>query len=900
MTDRLLLLDGHSLAYRAFFALPVENFATTTGQPTNAVYGFTAMLINVLRDEKPTHVAVAFDRSEPTFRHEQYVEYKANRRETPEDFRSQLSLIFEVLDALGVKRLSAPGYEADDLIATLATEAEKDGMDVLVVTGDRDALQLVDAKVTVLMTRRGITDMTRFTPEAVAEKYGLSPAQYPDFAALRGDPSDNLPGIPGVGEKTATKWIQQFGSLEDLVNRVDEVKGKAGAALREHLANVLRNRQLTELMTDLPEATVGAAPRDLAPVPWNRDVIHQLFDTLQFRVLRDRLYQTLPDGINNVSAGSAPAGVGKPGFEVTAAIPGPGEVAAWFDEHSSTERMGLTVTGSWSRGTGNLTGIAVASPDGAGVFIDPEALTPEDEKALGDWLASKEHPKALHDAKGPVHAFEARGFVLDGLTSDTALAAYLALPGQRTFDLADLCLRYLGKELREATDSGQLTLDGSGEAESAQALALRARATLDLAAALDADLAQRGAAALLDEIELPLVRVLADLERVGIAADTGHFAAMSATLFGEVKSAEQAAYAVVGHEFNLGSPKQLQEVLFTELGLPKTKKIKTGYTTDSEALTSLLASTGHPVLEHLLRFRDVAKLKSIVDGLAASVADDGRIHTTFNQMVAATGRLSSTDPNLQNIPIRTETGRAIREGFVVGAGYEALLTADYSQIELRIMADLSGDEALIDAFTSGHDFHAATASRVFGVAPEEVSPEQRAKIKAMNYGLAYGLSAFGLSQQLRVSVEEARGLMEEYFSEFGGVRDYLRSVVEAARIDGYTSTIMGRRRYLPDLTSDNRQRREMAERMALNAPIQGSAADVIKVAMLRVSSALRSANLRSRMLLQVHDELIFEVAPGELDAVTSLTVAEMGSAVSLRVPLEVSTGTGRSWSAAAH
>ena len=500
-----------------------------------------------------------------------------------------------------------------------------------------------------------------------------------------------------------------------------------------------------------------------------------------------------------------------------------------------------------------------------------------------------------------MHALASHGFVLDGLTSDTALAAYLALPGQRTFDLADLSLRYLGKELRDtAGDNVQLTLDGSGEEEAALALVLRARATLDLAAALDADLEQRGATRLLHEIELPLVTVLAQMERTGIAADTDHFAEMSATLYGEVKAAEQAAYAIVGHEFNLGSPKQLQEVLFTELGLPKTKKIKTGYTTDSEALATLLASTGNPVLEHLMHHRDVSKLKSFVDILTLATGDDGRIHTTFNQMIAATGRLSSTDPNLQNIPIRTETGRRIREGFVVGPGYETLLTADYSQIELRIMADLSGDEALMAAFESGHDFHAATASRVFGVDPREVTPEQRAKIKAMNYGLAYGLSAFGLSNQLRISVEEARGLMDDYFKEFGGVRDYLQSIVAKARLDGYTSTIMGRRRYLPDLTSDNRQRREMAERMALNAPIQGSAADVIKVAMLRVSAALKSSGLKSRMLLQVHDELIFEAAPGELDPLTSLVKAEMGGATSLRVPLEVSTGTGRSWAEAAH
>ena len=909
--DRLLLLDGHSLAYRAFFALPIENFSTTTGQPTNAVYGFTAMLINVLRDEKPTHVAVAFDRGEPTFRHEQYVEYKANRRETPEDFRSQLSLIFEVLDALGIRRLSAPGYEADDLIATLATQAAAQDMDVLIVTGDRDVIQLVSDRVTALMTRRGITEMTRFTPATVAEKYGLSPAQYPDFAAVRGDPSDNLPGIPGVGEKTATKWIAEFGSLPALVDRVDEVKGKAGDALREHLGNVLRNRQLTALLTDLPAETVGAVPGDLLPVAWDREKIHQLFDTLQFKVLRERLYQTLPHGLIGATgsdpddplATSAAGRTQKPekgAFEVVTELLGPDQVGAWLAAHSSAERAGVAATGTWGRGTGNVTALAIAAPDGHGAHIDPVELTEADERALAAWLADPAHPKVLHDAKGPMHAFAARGLPLAGLACDTALAAYLALPGQRTFDLADLALRYLGKELREEAEDGQLTLDGSGERDAAAALVLRAQATLELAAALEEDLDRRESVALLRELELPLVYVLAKMEHTGIAADSEHFAAMSSMLHGEAKAAEQAAYAVAGHEFNLGSPKQLQELLFTELGLPKTKRIKTGYTTDSEALTSMLAQTGHPVLEHLLRHRDVAKLMSIVDSLIPMAGEDGRIHTTFNQTVAATGRLSSTDPNLQNIPIRSELGRQIRLGFVVGEGYECLLSADYSQIELRIMAHLSGDEALIAAFESGHDFHAATASRVFGLPPAEVGPELRAKIKAMNYGLAYGLSAYGLSQQLRITPDEARGLMEEYFKEFGGVRDYLHEVVSRARMDGYTATMMGRRRYLPDLTSDNRQRREMAERMALNAPIQGSAADVIKVAMLAVDSSLAAAGLRSRMLLQVHDELIIEVAPGEFDAARDLVCAAMAGAASLRVPLDVSVGTGRSWAEAAH
>ncbi len=905
--DRLLLLDGHSLAYRAFFALPPENFSTTTGQPTNAVYGFTAMLINVLRDEQPTHVAVAFDRGEPTFRHEQWVEYKANRRETPADFRSQLSLIFEVLDALGIQRLSVPGYEADDIIATLATQAEQAGFDVLIVSGDRDVLQLVDERTTVLMTRRGISDMTRFTPEEVAAKYGLTPAQYPDFAALRGDPSDNLPSIPGVGEKTAAKWVAEFGSLAELVDRVDEVKGKAGDRLREHLPDVLRNRQLTQLARDVP---LEASPPDLRPATWDREQIHQLFDTLQFRVLRDRLYSTLPNGIGGVTPvadGDEAGGA----FDVEIALPGPEEVAGWLAEHAAGEgRTGVAVSGTWGRGTGTLAGLALATPDGGGAYLDPTTLTEDDERALAAWLADPARPKAMHDAKGPIHALAAHGLTLAGLTTDTALAAYLALPGQRSFDLADLVLRYLSKELKPADEptTGQLALDLSGdeddeddgEAQVATALVLQARATAELGDALDADLERRGATRLLHEVELPLIEVLAGMERAGIAADTDHFAAMSASLGGEVKSAEQSAYAVVGREFNLGSPKQLQEVLFNELGLSKTKRIKTGYTTDSEALTGLLAQTEHPVLVYLLRHRDVARLKSIVDSLIPMAGEDGRIHTTYNQMIAATGRLSSTDPNLQNIPIRTEEGRRIRQGFVVGSGYECLLTADYSQIELRIMADLSGDTALSEAFVSGHDFHAETASRVFGLPPEEVTVELRSKIKAMNYGLAYGLSAYGLSQQLRITPDEARELMEGYFQQFGGVRDYLYEVVAQARKDGYTQTILGRRRYLPDLTSDNRQRREMAERMALNAPIQGSAADIIKVAMLGVARALRARGLASRMLLQVHDELLFEVAPGELDDLRTLVSETMCGAAELTIPLAVSFGTGLTWEDAGH
>ncbi|MEO3823701.1 DNA polymerase I [Actinomadura sp. B10D3] len=885
--DRLLLLDGHSLAYRAFFALPVENFSTTDGQPTNAVYGFTSMLINVLRDEQPTHIAVAFDRSEPTFRHEQYVEYKAGRQKTPDEFRSQVSLIFEVLDALRIPRLSVAGFEADDIIATLSVQAAGAGMEVLVVTGDRDAFQLVNADVTILYPVRGVSELARMDPAAVEAKYGVPPERYRELAALVGESSDNLPGVPGVGPKTAAKWLTKYGDLDTLVARVDEIKGKAGDNLREHLAGVLRNHQINKLDT---EVGLELTPPQLTMGQWDREEIHTLFDSLQFRVLRERLYASI----------SAAEPEADEGFDVEVEALEPGALGAWLEANAG-ERTGIAVTGSWGRGTGEITALALASKKGPAVHIDPTELVEDDERALAAHLADPARPKAIHEAKGPMLALAARGMRLEGVTSDTALAAYLALPGQRTFDLADLVLRYLHRELRSETeDSGQLTLDGSGEEEAAEALAVRARAVAELADVLDRDLDKRGATRLLHEVELPLVGVLAGMERAGIAVDTDHLAGLSASLGGQVKEQEQQAHAAVGHDFNLGSPKQVQQVLFDELNLPKTKRTKTGYTTDSEALTTLLEKEPHPVLEHILRWREVAKLKSIVDSLIPMADDAGRIHTTFNQMIAATGRLSSTDPNLQNIPIRTAEGRQIREAFVVGEGYESLLTADYSQIELRIMAHLSEDEALLEAFGSGADFHTITASRVFGLPPEQIDSELRARIKAMNYGLAYGLSAYGLSQQLRISPDEARGLMEEYFEQFGGVRDYLRDIVAKARQEGYTETILGRRRYLPDLTSDNRQRREMAERMALNAPIQGSAADIVKVASLNVDRALRAAGLASRMLLQVHDELVLEVAPGELDDLKELVSAEMAGAYALRAPLSVSMGTGRTWQEAAH
>ncbi|WP_179787550.1 DNA polymerase I [Actinopolymorpha rutila] len=890
---RLLLLDGHSLAYRAWFALPAENFSTATGQTTNAVYGFTSMLINMLRDEQPTHIVVAFDVGRQTFRSEAYAEYKAGRQKTPDEFRSQLPLIKEVLGALNIPFAEAEGYEADDVIATLATAAVAQGHEVLVVSGDRDSFSLVSDDLTVIYPTRGVSEVARITPAEVERRYAIPPARYSDLAALVGETSDNLPGVPGVGPKTAAKWLNQYGSLDDLVAHVDEVKGKAGESLRAHLGQVLQNRQLNELVRDV---SLPVQPGDLVLRPWDRDAVHRVFDALEFRVLRERLFATLHTAEPEAEEG----------FEVTGTALEAGQLAGWLDKHAKGEpgtvRTGLHVQGSWGRGSGDVAGVALASSDGTAVWLDPTLMTPEDEQVLADWLADAAHEKALHDAKGPILALAARGWTLRGLTSDTALAAYLVRPDQRSYDLSDLTLRYLRRELRtETADDGQLSLDGvddsGGIAETAM---VAARAVIDLAAKLDEELSQRGGARLLGEVELPLVSVLARMEQVGICVDADRLSELEAHFAGQVKQAADEAYRVIDEEINLGSPKQLQVVLFDKLGMPKTKRTKTGYTTDAEALQQLFVQTEHPFLAHLLAHRDASRLRSTVEGLLKTIAHDGRIHTTFNQTIAATGRLSSTDPNLQNIPIRTEEGRRIREAFVVGPGFERLVTADYSQIEMRIMAHLSADAGLIDAFNSGEDFHAATASRVFSVPPAEVTHEMRAKIKAMNYGLAYGLSAYGLSQQLRIDTAEARGLMDEYFERFGGVRDYLRGVVDAARKTGYTETILGRRRYLPDLTSDNRQRREMAERMALNAPIQGSAADLIKVAMLGVDEALRTAGLTSRVLLQVHDELVVEVAPGERAQVEELLRAQMGGAADLTVPLDVSLGEGRTWHEAGH
>jgi DNA polymerase-1 len=651
------------------------------------------------------------------------------------------------------------------------------------------------------------------------------------------------------------------------------------------------NRELTDLVKDVP---LAQTPDTLRMQPWDRDQIHRLFDDLEFRVLRERLFETLASADPEVDQG----------FDVKGGALESGELAGWLSEHTKGKRSGLAVIGTHLAFDADTTALAIVAGDGDGRYVDTTTLNPDDEKALASWLSDADAPKALHEAKLAMHDLQGRGWTLRGVTSDTALSAYLVRPGQRSFALDDLSLRYLKRELRaDNPEQQQLSLldDSEGvDDQAVQTSLLRASAVMDLADALDEELARIESSALLGDMELPVQRVLAEMETAGIAVDLGQLSELQSEFANLIRDAAEAAYGVIGKQINLGSPKQLQVVLFDELEMPKTKRTKTGYTTDADALQSLFDKTGHPFLQHLLSHRDATRLKVTVDGLLNSVASDGRIHTTFNQTIAATGRLSSTEPNLQNIPIRTDAGRRIRDAFVVGKGYEELMTADYSQIEMRIMAHLSQDDGLIEAFKTGEDLHSFVASRAFSVPIDEVTPELRRRVKAMSYGLAYGLSAYGLAAQLKISTEEAKVQMEQYFDRFGGVRDYLRDVVDQARKDGFTSTVFGRRRYLPELDSSNRNVREAAERAALNAPIQGSAADIIKVAMIEVDKALKDAGLKSRMLLQVHDELLIELAPGERDQVEKLVRDKMGGAYPLNVPLEVSVGYGRSWDAAAH
>ncbi|MBG9329522.1 DNA polymerase I [Corynebacterium belfantii] len=884
--NRLMLIDGHSMAFRAFYALPAENFSTSGGQATNAVYGFLSMLSSLLVEEKPTHVAVAFDVGRQTFRTEMFPEYKAQREAAPPEFKGQVEIIKEVLETLGITTLEKENFEADDIIATLATAAGPLGFDTYIVTGDRDSFQLVNESTTVLYPMRGVSVLHRFTPEAVEKKYGLTPVQYPDFAALRGDPSDNLPNIPGVGEKTATKWIVQYGNLDSLLAHADEIKGKAGNSFRERLDQVRMNRTLTEMVKDLE---LPYAPDQLERKPADASAIASKFDELEFGSnLRDRVIHAV-DAQGNVSE--------EPEEDKPEVVIDHEKLASWLANRAG-QSLALYVRGHGSPASGDAESAAIVDKQFHAVALDFGDLDADDDQAFAQWIAS-DSPKYLHEAKAVFHMLAGRGYTLNGIEHDTAIAGYLLRPGQRTYDLKDVYQRHLQRQLGGgSSESGQLSLL---DAPDAQKLVNSAVAILELSKSLTAQLQAIDAYELYREMELPLVGVLARMEATGICVDVATLREQRDVFVEQVRKEESAARELAGDEtLNLSSPKQLQVVLFDTLGLPKTKKTKTGYSTAAKEIESLAVKNPHPFLDHLLAHREFQKMKTTLDGLIKAVGDDGRIHTTFNQTVASTGRLSSTEPNLQNIPVRTPAGRKIRSAFVVGQGYESLLTADYSQIEMRVMAHLSEDPGLIEAYQTGEDLHNYVGSKVFDVPVDQVTPELRRRVKAMSYGLVYGLSAFGLSQQLNIPAGEAKVIMESYFERFGGVKRYLDQVVEQARKDGFTSTLFGRRRYLPELSSDNRVARENAERAALNAPIQGTAADIIKIAMLRVDARLTAENCQSRVLLQVHDELVVEVASSEQEKVQQLVEEEMDAAISLRVPLEVSAGVGTNWEEAAH
>lgn len=901
MSDTVLIIDGHSMAFRAFYALPPDNFVTATGQHTNAVYGFVSMLTRLLETEQPTHVAVAFDVSRHSFRTEEYPEYKGTRDATPEEFKGQVELIREVLDAMGIVSLSREGFEADDILATVAYRAGNDGATVLVVSGDRDSFQTVTDNVTVLYPGTGPGDLRRMTPQAVEEKYGVPPHRYPEIAAIVGETSDNLPGVPGVGPKTAAQWINKYDGLDNLLARADEIGGKRGAALREHMDDVVRNRRLNRLLTDMD---LEVSPSDLARRPTDVAAIDRLFDSLEFGRLRQKVREVAGIGMGEGPVDEVPEAVVEVEISVSL-VDASCDIAQWARAHSL---LAVLVEGDMRPTRGEVTRLVLAS-DNEALVIDPVELSPTQEEALAEVLATASS-LIVHDAKGARHALASRGWTLGGVEFDTMLAAYLAHPDQRSHKLEDVLSRVLGVVIEEEEGDSEALFDlgdmGAGPS-AAQVRAGKLAAHLHpLAHTLRSRLEESSEAALLTEMEMPLSILLGQMEDIGIAADTAVLDGLSDELGKAVDAAREGAWAAAGREVNLSSPKQLQELLFDHFGLPKTKKTKTGYTTNAEALADLHAKTsdeggaGHDFLGFLLTHRDRIKLKQMVDSLSATVASDGRIHTTFSQVAAATGRLASSDPNLQNIPARSADGMRIRGAFVAGEGFESLMSADYSQIEMRLMAHLSGDEALIEAFNSGEDLHRTMASMVFGTPVAEVSAEERSRIKATSYGLAYGLSSYGLAAQLGIPVPEAAALRDRYFERFGKVRDYLEGLVAQARADGYTQTMFGRRRYLPDLRSSNRQRREMAERAALNAPIQGSAADIVKIAMMNVVDALSEAGLKSRLLVQIHDELLLEVAPGEATALEAIVRDKMATPVALSVPLDVAVGIGVSWQLAAH
>lgn len=892
---QVMLIDGNSLTYRAFFALPTD-LATASGQVTNAVLGFTTMLTYLLREHQPDSIVVAFDRPEPTFRHERIPTYKGNRDEAPDILRQQMGLVRQVLDVLHVTTVEVPGFEADDVIATLAEQAKGQGHEVIIVTGDRDAYQLVeDPHVRVLYNKRGVSDYALYDERGIEERTGVHPRLYVQYAAMRGDQSDNLPGVPGVGEKTAAKLLNTYGSLDGIFAHVDEQTPKLRENLAAHEEQVRLNSEIMVLVRDVDvECDFTAATIDDVDV----DEVRKLFDFLEFR----GKFELLDEALGGRLGGGGAAGGGRGGAEVLEAEVDEvqtGDAAVALLERLAGGEGPLAVAPAWAgtEGRSPLDGLAlvVDGPTGEVAWVDGAVLADEAVgAALGRVLAAGGRPLAAHGAKALMRRLDQDGVEVRSLAVDTMLAAYLLDPAEARYLLGDLLLRYANLELPDdaPASEGQLDLDGGAVAPSLEA-ARRALAVDRLVDPLTDALDAQGLRRLFDDIEVPLVRVLAKMEAVGIAVDRGELEALNAQLVEECAALSEQIKADAGEDFNVNSTLQLREILFEKLGLTPQKKTKTGFSTDAASLEKLVGQ--HPIIEHLLRYREVEKLRSTYgEGLLAEVAPDGRIHATFNQTVARTGRLSSDAPNLHNIPVRTEGGRAFRRAFVPGPGFE-LLVADYNQIELRCIAHLAEDPGLIGAFESGSDIHNETAARVFGVDPGEVTIEQRSKAKMVSYGLAYGMEAYGLGQRLAIPTEEAAEILDAYFEAFPSVKSYMESTVAEARERGYTETLFGRRRQIPELSSNNFRIRQAGERQAMNAGIQGLAADIFKVALVDLDRALEERAVESRVILQVHDEVVLEVPPAEREEIAALTRDTLSGAAELRVPLEVNLAFGASW-----
>lgn len=890
---KLLLLDGHSLAYRAFYALPTD-LATTSGTVTNAVYGFTSMLVKVLGDEQPDHLAVAFDAAAPTFRKEKDDTYKAGRKETPDLFRSQLPLIHQVLETLAVPIIEVPGIEADDAIATLARRAEALGMDVIIVTGDRDAYQLVrDPHVKVLYNKRGVSDYALYDEAGILERTGVTPAQYPEYAALRGDTSDNLPGVPGIGEKTAAKLVSTYGNLEGIFEHLDELPPKQRANLAEARDQVFHNREMSILVTDAPEVDVD--PDELRIGGWDPDAVKLLFDQLEFRTLYPRL-------IDALGAEVAPDAPEAAVLEVTVGVLRPSDAgtAAKIAGTLTTRGTRYALEPRWegTPGRSRIAGIALAKESDEAVYLPAELLAdPKVATAVRNLVGRDGPPLVAHMAKELMHGLDhLMGADVGALDRDTAVMAYLLDPAASGYDLEELALRHLGVELRSPDrEEGTLDLDADAAPEET---GRRAAALLALSDALHAALEARELVELYETVERPLVRVLARMEDAGIRVDREFLDELRADLQQRCDDLEARIHAHAGEQFAVNSVPQLRRILFDVLGLTPVKRTKTGPSTDADSLQKMAAAKAHPILDDLLAWRDVEKLRNTyAEALPKLIQDDGRIHATFNQLATTTGRISSENPNLQNIPVRKEEGREIRRAFIAEEGC-GLLTADYSQIELRILAHLAQDPGLIEAFASGTDVHTVTAARVFEVDEGDVNEYQRRFAKVVNYGLAYGMEAYGLGQRLDIPTDQAREILDSYFESFPNVQEYMERTVAEAKARGYTTTILGRRRQITELASDNFRIRQMGERMAQNAPVQGSAADVFKLAMINVDRALTEGDFATRQLLTVHDELVLEVPLAEHDEVEPLVREVMESVIELTVPLVVDTGFGPSWAEA--